>query len=245
MASNYLYIGTSGWHYKHWKRIFYPEDLKEAEWLAYYRQAFNTVEINNSFYQLPTAAAFEKWKIAAPEGFRFAVKSNRSITHFKKLQDSQQYTLDFIGRASLLEEKLGPILFQLPPYWEINIDVFANFVSSLPKELHYVFEFRNHSWYDDRVYDILRENNCAFCIYELAGHLSPMTVTADFIYVRLHGPGGKYQGRYTDSTLSKWSERCLFWRENKKTIYFYFDNDQHGYAVINARQLMAHIMRAN
>lgn len=241
MANTGIYIGTSGWHYKHWKKNFYPDGLREADWLTYYCKTFNTVELNNSFYRVPAASTFEKWRTSVPSGFDFAVKANRYITHSKKLQDLKESTADFVQRASQLENKLGPILFQLPPHWKINADVLANFAATLPRGIRYVFEFRNPTWYQPRVYEVLREHNCAFCIYQLAGHISPLEVTADFAYVRLHGPGGKYQGKYTDADLSAWSKRCLTWRESDKAVYIYFDNDQHGYAVENAKTLMAMI----
>lgn len=237
MANHDIHIGTSGWHYKHWRKTFYPDNLRETDWLTYYSKIFNTVELNNSFYRMPATSTFEKWKASAPPGFNFAVKANRYITHSKKLQNAAQYADDFFQRASKLEGALGPILFQLSPHWDINTDRLADFTQALPVGPRYVFEFRNQTWYDRQVYEILRANNCAFCIYQLAGHLSPLEVTADFVYVRLHGPGGKYEGKYTDADLSEWARRCLSWQQRTKAVYIYFDNDQHGYAVENAKTL--------
>ncbi|MGV3762222.1 DUF72 domain-containing protein [Parapedobacter sp.] len=241
MATGNIYIGTSGWHYNHWKKNFYPENLKQPDWLSYYGETFHTGELNNSFYRTPNATTFEKWKTSVPPAFVFAVKANRFITHSRKLQGAQQFTTDFIQRSSQLDEKLGPILFQLPPYWSVDKEALADFANALPNGHRYVFEFRNQTWYDEEVYEILRANNCAFCIYELAGHLSPLEITADFVYVRLHGPGNKYEGKYTDTNLSEWSKRGRSWQHDDKTVYIYFDNDQHGYAVENAKTLKAMI----
>lgn len=239
MTAGTIHIGTSGWHYKHWKGAFYPQDLKDADQLGFYTQQFNTVEINNSYYRVPSEATFQKWQATVPDNFLFAVKANRYLTHLKKLQDVRQTAADFIQRASRLGKKLGPVLFQLPPNWNINTETLANFMDALPAGHRYAFEFRNASWYDDHVYQILHDHNCAFCIYQLAGHLSPLQLTADFVYVRLHGPGGKYQGSYTEAALAEWAEHAQSWQQSGKTVFFYFDNDQQAHAVANAKTLIA------
>jgi len=144
----------------------------------------------------------------------------------------------FFDRVTLLQEKLGPILFQLPPRWKINTDRLSHFLSILPPHYRYAFEFRDPSWYNPAVYQLLHDYNCSFCIYELAGHLSPSEVTSDMVYVRLHGPSAnKYKGDYADKDLQVWSERCLQWKSQKKDVYIYFDNDHAGYAAKNARSL--------
>lgn len=239
MAPPKIHIGTSGWHYKHWKGVFYPEDLKDSDQLPFYVQRFNTVEINNSFYRQPSESTFKKWKEQAPADFLFAVKANRYITHLKKLHEAAAYTTNFIQLSAQLGKKLGPFLFQLPPSLKLNLTRLSDFADGLPKGYRYAFEFRNPEWYISDVYDVLRRHNCAFCIYELAGHQSPVEITADFAYVRLHGPGGKYQGKYTDSVLAEWAERCRMWQQTKKDVFFYFDNDEKGYATDNARTLAA------
>lgn len=232
-----IHIGTSGWHYKHWKGNFYPVGLKEDDQFSYYQQHFSTVEINNSFYMLPAAKTFTAWRKAAPSGFLFSVKASRYITHMKKLKSDARSLRSFFSRASRLEEKLGPVLFQLPPGWKVNTERFAGFLARLPEGNRYTFEFRNSSWYHEDIYELLRQYNCAFCIYELEHHLSPREVTADFVYVRLHGPGNKYQGSYTDAALKKWAKQCLQWQQENKDVYVYFDNDQAGYAAFNAQRL--------
>lgn len=231
-----IYIGTSGWHYKHWLGTFYPEGTKPAGQLPYYLKYFNTVEINNTFYRLPTKEIFINWKNAVPEDFLFIVKASRFITHMKKLKDPVESIEAFMDNVAELKEKLGPILFQLPPGWEINIERLADFLKKLPTQFRYVFEFRNQTWYTEEVYALLRKYNCAFCIYELAGHLSPVITTANFVYLRLHGPGNKYQGSYSDEILNQWAAYCRKWSAGKD-VFVYFDNDEAGYAAFNAIRL--------
>jgi uncharacterized protein YecE (DUF72 family) len=232
-----IYIGTSGWNYKHWIGTFYPSDLNQSEELQYYCKHFKTVELNNSFYHLPEAKSFTNWRQQTPADFLFAVKGSRFITHMKKLKVDKVTINKFLQRTTKLGEKLGTILFQLPPRWKVNVERLDQFLSRLPSGHRYTFEFRDHTWYTQEVYDVLRVHNCAFCIYELAGHTSPVEVTADFVYIRLHGPGDKYQGNYTSVALKKWASKCTAWTKDKKDVYIYFDNDQQGYAAFNAQQL--------
>lgn len=232
-----IYIGTSGWSYKHWNGTFYPEILKQSEHFEYYLKFFDTVELNNSFYHLPPKKTFAGWKKAAPQKFVFSVKGSRYITHMKKLKDPAETTPRFFENIKGLDGRLGPVLFQLPPKWKVNAERFQEFLQVLPKRRKYTFEFRDHSWYDDEIYRLLEKHNCAFCIYELAGHTSPLKVTADFIYIRLHGPGDKYQGNYTNKELKEWAVRIQEWASNNKDVYLYFDNDQNGYAAFNAKKL--------
>jgi uncharacterized protein YecE (DUF72 family) len=232
-----LFIGTSGWNYKHWVGRFYPEQTPASQFLSYYLKFFQTVELNNSFYMLPAKQTFIKWKNAVPEYFIFSVKANRYITHMKKLKDPESIVEKFMDHVSGLEEKLGPVLFQLPPGWKINEERLKEFLEVLPAGKRYAFEFRNRTWYDKNIFTLLKKHNCAFCIYELNGHLSPLEVSADFVYVRLHGPGAKYEGSYSDEILKQWASRCKQWLKEKKDVYFYFDNDQNAYAAFNAQRL--------
>jgi uncharacterized protein YecE (DUF72 family) len=236
-ASKNIFIGTSGWSYAHWKGSFYPEGLKAAAQFDYYAQRFDTVELNSPFYHLPTEKTFLKWRNESPEGFVFAVKASRYITHMKKLKEPKESLKEFMQHVVLLKEKLGPILFQLPPGWNINVERLAAFMQSLPHSCRFVFEFRNPTWYHKEVYALLQKYNCAFCIYELDGHFSPAEITADFVYVRLHGPGEKYAGNYSPLVLRQWAKKCRDWLQQKKTVYVYFDNDEAGYAAFNAKTL--------
>jgi len=237
-------IGTSGWHYRHWVGTFYPAGMPAARMFMYYQRFFDTVELNNSFYRLPTPEAFRAWRDAAPEDFRFAVKGSRFLTHNKKLKEPEQALANLLPRAELLGEKLGPILFQLPPKWKVNVQRLGEFLATLPRDHRYAFEFRESSWNTQAVYDTLHRFNAAYCIHELAGFHTPVIVTADFAYVRLHGPGGKYQGCYADETLCQWADRIAQWSRELKAVYVYFDNDDSGYAPRNALELKERVMAA-
>jgi uncharacterized protein YecE (DUF72 family) len=230
-------IGTSGWHYRHWLGRFYPKELPAREMFAFYQQHFDTVELNNSFYRLPTPEAFDCWRESSPAGFIFAVKGSRFVTHNKKLKEPEQPLKNLLPRAERLREKLGPILWQLPPRWRRNVDRLEEFLQALPKRHRYAFEFREPSWHHESVYEVLRRHNAAYCVYELAGFSTDPHVTADFAYVRLHGPGGKYQGSYSKQILQEWAARMAEWRLKLSAIYLYFDNDQAGYAAQNALEL--------
>jgi uncharacterized protein YecE (DUF72 family) len=205
--------------------------------LAYYCEKFDTVELNNSFYHLPKKSSLEAWRDSTPAGFCFAAKGSRFLTHMKKLKDPEQGLRRFLDAIEVLEHKLGPILFQLPPNWELDLDRLANFIGFLPRKHRYAFEFRNATWSVPEVYALLARHNIAYCIFHLAGEQSPLQVTADFTYVRLHGPGGKYQGSYSDAALSEWAARIGKWRRELKAACIYFDNDQAGYAAQNALRL--------
>jgi uncharacterized protein YecE (DUF72 family) len=231
-------IGTSGYHYKHWVGTFYPQKTPSSKMLDYYVRHFDTLELNNSFYRLPTIEAFESWRAATPNNFVFAVKASRFITHNKKLKDPENALDNILPRVQHLGKKLGPVLFQLPPKWKINFERLEALLEILPREHRYAFEFRELSWMTREVNRLLERYNAAFCIYELAGYHSPFDVTADFAYVRLHGPeAGKYQGRYSHAQLRAWARQIEQWAATLKAIYIYFDNDQAGYAAQNALEL--------
>jgi uncharacterized protein YecE (DUF72 family) len=230
-------IGTSGWHYKHWVGTFYPLKTPASKMLAYYQEHFDTVELNNSFYQLPKKPALECWRDSTPADFLFAAKGSRFLTHMKKLKEAEQGLQRFLETIETLRQKLGPILFQLPPNWELDFDRLKTFLQLLPKHHRYAFEFRNATWHVSSIYALLREHNAAYCAFHLAGEHSPVKITADFAYVRLHGPGGKYQGSYSDEELEQWSGRIRKWRRQLKAVYIYFDNDEAGYAANDALRL--------
>jgi len=234
-----IHIGTCGWHYQHWVGPFYPPELATEDFLAHYASRLNTVEVNNTFYQLPDKETFVLWRETVPEGFIFAIKANRYITHMKKLSDPREPLANMLQALQGLGEKLGPILFQLPPNWHVNLERLRHFVESLPRQRAYAFEFRDPSWFDSQVYDVLRAHNIAFCIHDLAGQPSPKVVTSDMIYVRLHGPSGRYEGRYTTQMLAGWAGAFYAWVRQDKEIHCYFNNDMRGYAPANALQLRA------
>jgi uncharacterized protein YecE (DUF72 family) len=230
-------IGTSGWHYAHWRGPYYPEDLPASKMLAFYLGDFDTVEINNSFYHLPARSTFEAWRAATPPGFVFAVKGSRYLTHMKKLKDPDDAIGRFFESAVGLGKKLGPVLFQLPPHWRCNTERLELFLRALPRRHRYAFEFREPSWHCSDVFDVLRRHDAALCTYHLAGFEAPRDLTADFAYVRLHGPGAKYQGSYDRASLRAWARQIDRWSATLRAVYVYFDNDQAGYAAQNARTL--------
>lgn len=232
-------VGTSGWHYAHWRGPFYPPDLPAARMLAFYVRQFLTVEINNSFYHLPAPATLRHWREAVPPEFCFAIKASRYLTHMKKLKDPEAGLARFLPLAEVLGTKLGPILFQLPPRWGCDPERLAAFLAALPAGHRYAFELRDPTWHTPAVYQLLARHNAAFCVYELAGFQSPIELTADFAYVRLHGPGGKYQGSYDQEALAGWAERLRAWQRAGRRSYVYFDNDEAGFAARNARDLCA------
>jgi uncharacterized protein YecE (DUF72 family) len=237
-ATGKVHIGTSGWHYRHWIGPFYPPKMPPSRMLKFYTEHFDTVEINNSFYRLPASSAIEGWCRETPPGFCFAVKASRYITHNRKLNDPKETVEKFMNGIEKLERRLGPILFQLPPGWKLNLDRLEDFLSGLPKHHRYAFEFRNPTWNVPEVYETLRRHNAAYCIYELAGFQSPIQTTADFAYVRLHGPSeNKYQGDYSKKILEAWAKRIAVWTKELKHVFVYFDNDQSGFAAKNALEL--------
>jgi len=230
-----IWIGTSGWHYKHWVGNFYPERLPASRMLAEYIRHFHTVELNNTFYKLPTQTGLLTWRESTPPDFRFAVKGSRFITHMKKLKDPELALERFFQRVDLLGRKLGPVLFQLPPHWPPDEPRFAAFLEALPPGNRYTFEFRHPGWNNPEIERLLRKHNAAVCIFHLAGFQSPLGHTADFTYVRLHGPGGKYQGSYPDAELKIWAGRLREW--DLKDAWIFFDNDDSGHAPANAARL--------
>jgi uncharacterized protein YecE (DUF72 family) len=231
-----LFIGTSGWSYEHWKDLFYP-DIPTTKWLPYYSEHFDTVEINTTFYHFPKEKTLKHWYEVVPKKFLFSVKANRLITHRKRLHECKELLSIFFKGTTLLKEKLGPILFQLPPSFKQNLNRLQEFIQELRPHFQYVFEFRHESWFNDATYDILRKSNIALCITDLGGHLSPLVVTADFVYIRLHGPQIPYSGSYGKQRLLQWKKRILTWIKQKKSVYIYFDNDEKSYAVQDAKTL--------
>lgn len=237
MANGEIYIGTSGWHYGHWIGPFYPEGTDPADFLALYVSKFCSVEINNSFYRLPKPETLAEWRDAAPEGFVFACKASRFITHMKKLKDPEQSARRFFDVITTLGDKLGPILFQLPPHWRVNGERLRDFLAALPRGLRFAFEFRDESWFTPEVLELLNRRGAALCAWDFDGRQSPVEVTADFTYVRLHGPDGPYRGQYDRKPLTGWAKRIDAWRHSGLDVYCYFDNDEAGYAAQDALRL--------
>jgi len=232
-------IGTSGFSYNHWRGVFYPEGLPPARWLEHYQRYFDTVELNNTFYRLPKAETFQGWRRNTPPGFLFAVKASRYLTHLKRLKDAAEPLELFLKRAEGLGERLGPVLFQLPPRWPADVARLREFLELLPGGLKAAFEFRDVSWFKPEVFALLEVKGVAFCIYSLPGVNCPQVVTAPFVYLRLHGSSSRYGSKYTEEELQYWGRRIQDFLAQGLGVYAYFNNDAFGYAVANALRLKA------
>ena len=233
-----LFVGTSGWVYKGWAGSFYPEGLPPREHLAFYAFNFNTVEINASFYRLPSESMARGWRERAPEGFIYAVKGSRFITHMKKLNVDRKSIDIFFDRANLLKEHLGPILWQLPPnlhYDPVRLD---KFLSMLPGELRYAVEFRHPSWINEGTFDVLRKHDASHVHLSSMAMPMDLTVTADFIYIRFHGLQGGFAHDYTRAELKPWAEHCHAALRKGLEVYAYFNNDANTRAPANAKMLI-------
>lgn len=234
MSNNYL-VGTSGWYYYNWKDLFYPNNIKSADWLNYYSKHLKTTEINNSFYALPTTTSLKKWYSATADDFIFSLKAWNLITHKEKLINCENSLTAFLDNIKILEQKLGPILFQLPASLKKDKERLANFIKLLPNNNQYTIEFRSPDWHCAEILNLLRDNNIAFCIYELANVISPRYVTADFIYIRLHGREGRYRGYYDNNLLTELKNWLI---AQNKAAYIYFDNTiNKDDAIKNAQEL--------
>ncbi len=229
-------IGTSGWSYEHWKDNFYPKGLKSRDWLKFYGDVFSTVEINNTFYHMPSESAVQNWHSQVPHEFLFSIKASNYITHIKRLQSCEESVQFLYKRLEGLKSKLGPILFQLPPSFRANLERFNDFIKCLDKKHRHVFEFRHESWYIPEIYDLMSKHKIALCITDLNGTLSPEEITTDFTYIRLHGPHTAYQGFYTPSQLRTWKKKIEAWSSHL-SVYCYFDNDEKGFAIQDAKKL--------
>jgi uncharacterized protein YecE (DUF72 family) len=238
-----IHIGTSGWHYDHWRGPFYPDDMEPADMLRFYAEHFATVEINNSFYRLPSVATVKSWAKQVPKDFVFAPKASRYTTHTKRLKDAPKSFEKYFPRVDPLKRKLGPVLFQLPPRFVPDVARLETFIAALPKRHRYAFEFRDPRWFTDDVCDVLSAANCAFCIFDIGGLQSPNWLTADFAYIRLHGPGKKYQGSYSDESLRQWAKLVRSFTRKDADVFCYFDNDQKGYAPKDALRLKKMLAR--
>jgi uncharacterized protein YecE (DUF72 family) len=237
-----LFIGTSGYVYAHWRGRFYPQRLPAREWFRFYADRFGTVELNNPFYRLPAAATFRAWRAAAPAGFLFAVKASRFITHMKKLKEPGPPLRLFLGRARALESALGPVLFQLPGVFQVNLPRLDGFLAALQRQrlvsgLRVALEVRHPSWLDHAVFRRLEAAGVALCFADW--HEVPVEgpVTADFVYVRRHGSGRRYGGSYPSARLARDARAIDAWLREGRDVYVYFNNDERAHAVRNALRL--------
>jgi uncharacterized protein YecE (DUF72 family) len=235
-----IMIGCSGFSYKHWKDVFYPSGLPQKKWLAYYSRFFRTVELNVTFYHLPSHPAFHAWHQETPPGFVFAVKGSRFITHVKRLLDPGAALEKFFEGAFLFKEKLGPVLWQLPPAFKLDRERFCSFLVRLLKyPVRHAFEFRHESWLSHDIINLCRDNNIGLCMADSPPYLDDLPVTADFVYIRRHGQAAEHAGSYSKSQLTRDSNRISRFLRDGKDVYAYFNNDAHGYAIMNASELAA------
>jgi uncharacterized protein YecE (DUF72 family) len=236
-ARGRVHVGTSGWTYDHWLGRFYPREGGRESRLRQYARTFRSVEINATFYRLPTERAMRAWLAETPDDFVFAAKVSRFITHMKRLLDPEVHIPIFFGRIEKLGPKLGPLLVQLPPKFAVDFDRLRAFCDHLPPGHAYAFELRHESWWTEEVFAFLAKRNLAFCLFHLAGRETPEIVTAGLVYIRLHGPGAAYQGSYDDATLTRWRDRIEAWRAEGRDVFNYFDNDERAYAAEDAKRL--------
>lgn len=230
-------VGCSGWAYKHWRGLFYPEGLAHSRWFEHYAQEFDTVELNNSFYRLPKPETFAKWRDQAPPGFCYAVKANRFITQAKKLLDCDEPMARMMQAMEPLGDRTGPLLFQLPPSLKFNAERLEAFLGIIPDGIHNVFEFRDASWYRKETFELLERHGASFCVHDMAGSASPRLAVGPIAYIRFHGTAGKYVGRYTDAQVESWAQWSIEQAGHGRTVWCYFNNDIHGHAIEDARAM--------
>lgn len=233
-----LTIGTSGWQYRDWKERFYPNRIPQRAWLEHYAGHFPTVEVNNTFYRLPKPETFTQWAQATPEGFRFALKASRYLTHTKRLHDPKEPVDKLMEHCAELGSRLGPILLQLPPTLKSEPERLDETLSCFPDDIRIAVEFRHDSWFSDQVRAILLRHDAATCLADRRTEvLGPLWRTSDWGYLRLHeGAGGRHPS-YCEASLLRWIERLEELFEDSDTVYVYFNNDQQGAAVEDARTL--------
>lgn len=229
-------VGCSGWHYKHWRGRFYPAALPVSRWLAYYMTHFDTVELNNTFYRLPQAPVFAAWRAQARRGFLYSLKASRYLTHMRKLIAPEQPLELFFERAAQLRSSLGPVLYQLPPHFDVNLPRLREFLTALPARRRHVIEMRDTRWYRQDVFDLLNEHRVSLCLHDMAGSATPRRQVGPFVYLRLHGPL-RYRGSYSDHELAQWAD----WLRSIATAgtkgYVYFNNDIDAAAPHDAHRL--------
>lgn len=235
-----LRIGTSGWHYQSWWGPFFPEGTRKTDALRFYASQFDACELNAPFYRTPSLEAVASWAEQTPEDFLFSWKASKFITHWKRLRETSANSLALIEeRLALLGPKAGPVLFQLPPKMACDRERLAAFIGMLAKGRRYAFEFRHPSWYQPAILDLLTEADCSLCLSDHADAPAPWEATARFVYVRGHGPSGRYHGSYSDEALASWAGDIRRWRGEGRDVVCFFDNDIKSAAPADAKRLLA------
>jgi uncharacterized protein YecE (DUF72 family) len=227
-------VGTSGYSYKEWKGNFYPKKLPDKEMLGFYAKEFSTVEINYSFYHMPTESALTNWAANVPRGFRFALKANQRITHIQRLRDCENTLKRFLEVASVLNDgdHLGPVLVQLPPNFKFDRPLLETFLSLRPDAFLFAFEVRHPSWYTEETYEVLRKHNTALCLAESEKQTPPDVLTANFTYVRLRLED------YSPKQLNAWRKRFDSWLAQDVDVYVYCKHEDEGKAPEYAKQIL-------
>lgn len=229
-------VGCSGWQYRHWRGDFYPRELPQSRWLEFYAERFDTVELNNSFYRLPDPSTFAAWRRRLPAGHVVAVKASRYLTHVKRLRDPADPLERFWSRARHLGERLGPVLYQVPPRWSRNAERLAAFLEALPDHAQAI-EFRDADWYVPEIDRLLASAGIARCLHDMPGSAPRPNRVGPLVYVRFHGRGQRYGGRYSSQMLTAWAERLAGWARDGVPCYVYFNNEVGGHAVRDAARL--------
>jgi uncharacterized protein YecE (DUF72 family) len=244
-------IGCSGWNYKHWRGPVYPPEMPVRSWFDHYASIFDTVEVNNTFYRLPEPETFAAWHQRAPANFLYAIKASRFLTHLKRLLDPEEPVIRLFEHARELGDRFGPILYQLPGSFHRDLPRLDHFLSLLPRtlgeaggipknlRLHHVIEFRHPSWYVDETYQVLDARSVTLCLHDMAGSTITEPDVGPIVYVRFHGPGGRYFGRYENARLDRWATRLYERVKAGRDVFAYFNNDPEGMAVVNARELQS------
>jgi len=234
-----IYIGTSGWVYPHWEGVFYPESLSSKDKLKYFSQHFKTTEVNYSFYRLPKPNSYKNWYSQTPGDFLFSIKASRFITHIKRLKGVRPAWKAFIKNALNLKEKLGPVLFQFPPNFKVDAKRLEDFLKIINnKKLRFAFEFRHESWCDEKIYNLLKKHNAAWVIADSPSFPKAEELTADFVYIRMHGSKVLFSSKYSKKELDDLAEKIKKWSKQNKDIFIYFNNDAYAHAIEDAKSLL-------
>ena len=238
-------IGTSGWEYEHWRGSFYPRDLPKDRWLVHYAATFDSVELNASFYRLPARSTFDAWRRRVPDGFAFAVKASRYLTHLKRLREPDEPLERFWSRATALGDRLGPVLYQLPPRWRPNLERLETFLARVPRGRAQAIEIRDPRWYGAPLAAMLDAADVALCLHDMPGSEPSPQPVGPFVYLRLHGSGARYAGRYPDAALDRWASRLGEWTDAGLPAWVWFNNDVGGHAPRDAIRLRERIERGS
>ena len=229
-----LFVGTSGWQYGHWKRVFYPERLPQRMWLQYFAERFQTVEVNNTFYSLPETSVFERWRATTPADFVFALKMSRYLTHLKRLHAPAEPVARFMERAGVLGTKLGPILIQLPPRAQASPQLLEDTLVRFEPSVRVAVEFRDETWFSQETFDVLERHRAALCLADSPRRKQPIRRTADWGFVRFHEGTGAQAPGYQRDVLGRWVARVAEIWPRDADVYVYFNNDAAGYAITDA-----------